>query len=60
MRLTTPSLFLAFCLCAGMAVLSGCGIKPSAVDPPKGVTTDSFPHTYPDPATDPAPKGETP
>lgn len=43
-----------------MAVLSGCGIKPSAVDPPKGVTTDSFPHTYPDPATDPAPKGETP
>jgi len=31
--------------------LSGCGIRPSDVDPPPGVNKAAFPRTYPDPAT---------
>lgn len=59
MRLTVVSVFLASFL------LAGCGVKPSAVDPPhkaasqtKGAEAekDYFPRTYPDPSTDPAPK----
>lgn len=57
MRLTVLSFFLACFL------LSGCGVKPSAVDPPgkaaaaKGseAEKDHFPRTYPDPSTDPRP-----
>ncbi len=36
-------------------ILSACGKKPSEVDPPPGVTNDTFPKTYPDPSTDPKP-----
>lgn len=43
--------FLALCL-----TLSGCGVKPSFVDPPPGVEPDPFPRTYPSPATDPKPQ----
>ena len=33
--------------------LSACGKKPGQVDPPPGVSKNSFPSVYPDPATDP-------
>jgi uncharacterized protein YceK len=46
---------IAICLCV-MGLLSGCGVKPSHVDPPPGVKVDTFPKTYPNPATDPQPK----
>lgn len=37
--------------------LAGCGIKPDFVQaPPGSPEPDEFPHTYPDPSTDPAPK----
>jgi hypothetical protein len=49
MKITVLSLCLAL-------LLAGCGVKPSKVDPPAGVTHDTFPKTYPDPKTDPAPK----
>ena len=42
-------------LCATL-LLAGCGVKPTKVDPPPGITHDSFPKVYPDPKTDPAPK----
>lgn len=51
MRLTV--LFL--CALAALA-LPGCGIKPQKVDPPPSVKADKFPHTYPNPATDPQPE----
>jgi hypothetical protein len=36
--------------------LSGCGIRPSVVDPPPGAAKLTFPRAYPDPATvNPAP-----
>lgn len=35
-----------------MLALGACGIKPNAVDAPSAAG-GSFPHTYPDPATDP-------
>ncbi|MFN7112799.1 MAG: hypothetical protein ACK4PK_00390 [Alphaproteobacteria bacterium] len=66
MRLTV------FSICALLAITvlpSGCGIKPSFVEPPpqtkadgtlqtkeEARKTDHFPRTYPDPAHDPAPK----
>ena len=34
---------------AAIAV-TGCGKKPSFVDPPQGREADRFPHTYPKPA----------
>ncbi|HYD19084.1 MAG TPA: hypothetical protein VEF76_11455 [Patescibacteria group bacterium] len=39
-------------------LLSGCGVKPNAVDPPESLEggKDNFPRTYPDPSTDPAPE----
>lgn len=52
MRITVVSLMLA------MVLLTGCGVKPSAVDPPAGTekgAKDPFPKTYPDPSTDPDP-----
>ncbi len=54
MRIVFLSFYLAVFLSA--ASLSGCGIKPSAVDPPDSVDKDYFPHTYPDPANDPDPQ----
>ena len=33
--------------------LSACGVKPGHVDPPAGKEADTFPRTYPSPATDP-------
>ena len=36
--------------------LSGCGIKPSSVDPPPGAENLKFPRTYPDLSTDPGPQ----
>ena len=50
MRATAVSLLLA------MFLLTGCGVKPGAVDPPAGEGRDHFPKTYPDPATDPSPE----
>jgi hypothetical protein len=45
-------------LSAGIAaiLLSGCGIKPGDVSAPPHVKNDTFPRTYPDPSTDPAPE----
>lgn len=36
-----------------LALLAGCGIKPSEVDPPEGANEGDFPRVYPDPKTDP-------
>ncbi len=33
--------------------LAGCGVKPSTLSPPPGAENETFPRTYPDPATDP-------
>ncbi len=52
MRLTVLPFFLAFAMLAA----TGCGVKPNKVDAPAGVEKDTFPRTYPNPATDPAPK----
>ena len=35
--------------------LAGCGKKPNFVDAPQGRDHDTFPHKYPNPASDPAP-----
>jgi hypothetical protein len=45
----------ALIICILLLPLTGCGIKPSDVSAPAGVERDTFPNTYPDPATDPAP-----
>jgi len=45
--------FLVLCLLG--VVLTACGKKPGHLDPPPTVTEDTFPQTYPDPATDPKP-----
>lgn len=37
-------------------LLGGCGVKPAVVDAPGDVEEDTFPRTYPDLATDPAPQ----
>ncbi len=50
MRLTALTFLLA------MFLLTGCGVKPGAVDPPAHEGKDYFPKTYPDPATDPDPQ----
>lgn len=42
-------------LCATL-LLAGCGVKPSNIDPPPGVSKNAFPKVYPDPKTDPGPK----
>jgi hypothetical protein len=55
MRLTDRSFCLVLALALAAAV-GGCGIKPSKLSPPPGVQKDSFPKTYPDPATDPKPE----
>jgi hypothetical protein len=34
---------------------AACGKKPNQIDPPPGIEKDTFPRTYPDPATDLAP-----
>jgi hypothetical protein len=52
MRLT----ILSLAVMALLAGITGCGIKPSKVDPPPSVRHDTFPKTYPDPETDPKPK----
>jgi hypothetical protein len=41
-------------VCTGLS-LGACGVKPDELKPPGGEET-GFPHTYPDPATDPAPR----
>lgn len=48
---------LISCLLAAVFFLplAACGKKPSSVDPPQGEDNDTFPLTYPDPATDPKP-----
>jgi hypothetical protein len=49
------SLFLYMALALSMStVLSGCGTKPSHLEPPPGAEKNGFPHTYPAPATDPS------
>ncbi|HQX26513.1 MAG TPA: hypothetical protein PKX38_01095 [Alphaproteobacteria bacterium] len=40
-------------LAISMALLAGCGIKPSHVDPPEGANEGDFPRVYPDTKTDP-------
>lgn len=40
-------------LVMGIALLAGCGIKPSSVDPPEGANEGDFPRVYPDVHTDP-------
>jgi hypothetical protein len=50
MRLTALLFYLS------LATAAGCGIKPGNVEAPPGVEPDSFPRTYPDPATDPQPQ----
>ena len=42
-------------LAACVFMLAACGKKPGKVDAPPYVTNDTFPQTYPDPATDPKP-----
>jgi len=42
-------------ICAAI-LLTGCGIKPSFVEPPEGVHPDPYPYIYPDQSTDPAPR----
>jgi hypothetical protein len=54
MRLTAPT----SCLLLALALTGGCGIKPVKVDPPASVKHDTFPKTYPDPATDPQPDNQ--
>lgn len=46
------------CLTASLSIAvimltAGCGIKPNKLSPPAGTEDAKFPHTYPDPATDP-------
>jgi len=53
MTLARRGLLLSACLLA--LGLGGCGKKPGHVEPPAAVVTDSYPRTYPDPATDPKP-----
>jgi hypothetical protein len=48
----------AACLVA--LALTGCGKKPSLVEPPQGRAADRFPGTYPNPALDPQPQRQTP
>jgi hypothetical protein len=36
-------------LLIGILTVSGCGIKPTAVDAPQGAEHDTFPRTYPAP-----------
>jgi hypothetical protein len=43
MKLTTLSAL------AALALLCGCGVKPSDVSPPPGHEKDGFPHVYPKP-----------
>jgi len=38
-----------------MLSVNACGKKPGRVDPPVGVTNDTYPLTYPDVNTDPKP-----
>jgi predicted small lipoprotein YifL len=45
-------LFAVFILALALAA---CGKRPARVDPPDDVVDDTFPLTYPDPATDPTP-----
>ena len=47
MKFTTVSILVA------LACLAGCGIKPGEVSAPPHMERDPFPHTYPDPSTDP-------
>ncbi len=37
--------------------LTACGVKPSSVEPPEGAEDKTYPRTYPDMSTDPAPRG---
>lgn len=46
---------LVLVMLAIVSGLSACGKKPGHVDPPVGVPEEGFPHTYPDPSTDPKP-----
>jgi len=47
-------------LALALLTVGGCGIKPSKLSPPPPATKDSFPQTYPDPATDPKPQPANP
>lgn len=62
MKLTVLSFSLPFHLTLALALVAvgGCGIKPNKVSPPPSVTKDTFPQTYPDPATDPKPQPANP
>ena len=53
MRMINARFFLTALLALS---LGGCRVKPKAVDAPSASGRD-FPHTYPSPATDPAPRG---
>jgi len=46
----TLLLFMFVCFGLGFG-LSGCGIKPSSVEPPEGSIQRPFPATYPNPST---------
>ena len=54
MKLTVLSFHLTLAL--ALVAVGGCGIKPNKVSPPPSVQKDTFPKTYPDPATDPKPE----
>ena len=40
------------------AALAACGKRAAMVTAPEGVVKDTYPQTYPDPATDPVPTGQ--
>ncbi|MCK5518163.1 MAG: hypothetical protein KAI61_02015 [Alphaproteobacteria bacterium] len=49
-------IIMSLCLTLTLSAVSGCGIKPSEIDPPAGTEKDYFPKTYPDHSTDPHPE----
>ncbi len=53
--MTRKRYFIYFLMAVNMVMLSACGVKPAHVDPPEGAEHHEFPHTYPDPDTDPMP-----
>lgn len=48
-------IFRIFLLGNLIFLMAACGVKPSFVDAPEDVAQDSFPRTYPNLETDPAP-----
>ena len=51
----STSMIAALALMCIALLLSGCGIKPSHVEPPNGAENSTFPNVYPNPETDPQP-----